>query len=269
MLWWGPDWASAQLTLVPDSRPQSVFAGSNRKISVVWRNTGDEVADVELRFRLYQGTAATAVLLNEAPLRRVKVLPGQTVSDSAVLDFPAVRAETRFMVQWLDGTNRLLGTTHVSVYPTNLLGELKLLAGDNTGLGLYDPHNQIKPVVRSLGLQFADLEGTGLENFSGKLAVLGPFMQSAAIPTGFANRVKNLASNNVAVVWLVPPPDKYDKPRPSFYAVSVPGCTNAIVVAQADTVASLADDPRAQLNLLHFCRLALRPEEPQLPFLTH
>src|SRR5437867_5868117 len=93
--------ARAQLELVPESAPQSVFADGARKITVVLRNSGEQPLDVDLRARLYQTSSATAALWAEEPVKKLRVWPGQTLIESASLTFPAVKAETRFLVQWL------------------------------------------------------------------------------------------------------------------------------------------------------------------------
>jgi hypothetical protein len=253
--------ADAQLQLVPDTASQCVFGGEARKINVVWRNVGDKAVDAEMRTRLYQTSSATTVLLGELPWKRLQVLAGQTVIESAVLNFPVVKAETRFLVQWLEGTNSIIGKTEVLVYPTNLLAELKLLAGENPP-GVFDPNNQLKPLLKRLAVDFMDLENNGIENFSGKLAVIGPFSSKSQLRDGLANQIAALAKKGKAIVWILPPPDPRDELQPSFYAV--PEGSGCVVVAQANMVSGLAENPRAQLNLLHFARLALCSEPPHL-----
>jgi hypothetical protein len=85
------------------------------------------------------------------------------------MDFPAVNAETRFLVQWLENTNRVIGKTEVLVYPTNLLKELKALMGENV-LGVLDPSNEFKPLLKQNGVEIADLGETALENAADILA---------------------------------------------------------------------------------------------------
>src|SRR5579862_7212568 len=124
--WPGVAWA--QLQLLPDRELQQVFAGRAREIAVVWHNAGRQPAKAEIHTRVFQTTSATAVQLGEYLWKNLQVLPGQTVLESAQLDFPDVKAETRFLVQWLENTNRVIGVTEVRVYPTNLLKELRPLA---------------------------------------------------------------------------------------------------------------------------------------------
>ena len=254
----------AQVQLVADKEPQRVFAGEARQIAVVWHNDGDKVFAGEIRARILQTSSATAVQVGEVLWETLRVLPQQTVLESAQLDFPAVKAETRFLVQWLENTN-IIGKTEVWVYPTNLLVELKPMAGDEP-LGIFDPQNQLKPLLKDLKIDFVNLENSGLENFSGKLAIIGPFQSKTKMREGLASQVRAIAKKGVAIVWIQPPPEKREKLAPSFY--SVPEGTNAVVVVQPELVANLVDSPQAQLNLIYFCKLALQPLPPALPDLS-
>jgi hypothetical protein len=257
--------ASAQLHLLPDAQPQCVFAGDARKINVVWHNAGDRTVDETIHLRMIQTTSATAVLLAEADWKELETLPHQTILESAQLDFPAVKAETKFLIQWLADTNQILGTTEVLVYPTNLLAELKPLV-KGTRIGVYDPQDELKPLLKNLPVDFDDLEKSGLTNFSGKLAVLGPFASRTQMPDGFAKEVKALAKKNVAVVWFQAASGPNEKPTPSFYSVTEN--TNSIIVVQPALVSDLSENPQAQRNLIYFCRLALEPQPLALPELT-
>ena len=131
--------AQAALQVVPGENPPGVVGGAASNIRVVFSNPDHEIFDAEIRARFFQTSSATVVPVGEAAWKRLQVLPGQTVIESARLDFPAVKAETKFLVQWLENTNHIIGRTEVLVYPTNLLAELKPLAGDEPlGVGSHD-----------------------------------------------------------------------------------------------------------------------------------
>jgi hypothetical protein len=222
---------------------------------------------LDARIRLLQTGTATAVHVADLPWKRIQVLPGQTVVESAAVTFPAVRAETRFLIQWVEGASNVLGRTEVLVYPTNLLQELKTVAGEGeNALGLFDPENQLKPLLKGLAIEFSDLEKGGLETFRGKLAIIGPFAAKARMREGLPEQIEKLARKGVAIVWLQPPADRHAKLQPSFYTVSVG--TGAVVVAQAELVTNLSANPQSQLNLIHCARLALHPKPPLLPHLN-
>src|ERR1700722_20003471 len=105
--------AKAQLQIASDKDLQSVFVGDARKITVVWHNAGDKIAEAEIRSRIIQTSSATAVQLGETPWKKLQILPQQTVIESVLLNFPAVKAETKFLVQWLADTNHMIGATDV------------------------------------------------------------------------------------------------------------------------------------------------------------
>jgi hypothetical protein len=261
----GPLSSRAQLQLVPDKEPQRVFSGEGRKISVLLHNAGEVPFEADFHTRLYQASTATAVLLGDVPWKHLQVGPGQTVLDAANLRFPLVKAETRFLVQWTDGATHLLGTTEVLVNPPDLLKQLKPLLNGEV-LGLYDPMNQLGPLLKEVSVEFQVLEPTGLEDFSGKLAIIGPFASKARMRGDLPGKIKALAEKGVAVIWILPPPEKRQELQPSFFTVQE--AKGAVVVVQAALITSLAESPQAQLNLLKFARQALHPEPSRLPYLS-
>jgi hypothetical protein len=254
----------AQLAVESNAAPPCIFPGAGRSISVVFHNAANQNEEAEIHTRLYQTTSATAVLLGDKPWKKLEVLPGQTVLESTPLDFPAIKAETTFVVQWLEG-DRVLGRTEITAYPTNLLAELKPLAGED-GVGVYDPNDQLKPTLKNLKVHFENLEDSVLEDFSGRLAIIGPFKSKEQLHEGLASRIRALAKKGAAIVWLQPPPAKRDKLQPSFYSVAVN--QRMVVIAQANLVEDLSNSPKPQANLLFLCRLALHPESDHLPFLN-
>ncbi len=255
--------APGEVKLTSATEPVRVFSGGSGLCPTVWKNTGDTAITMDVRLRLFQTTSATAVELDEKPWKKLTVLSGQTVLESAALDFPAVKAETKFVIQWTESTNRVLGKTEVLAYPTNLLAELKTLAGEDQPVGVFDPGNALKPLLKLAKVGFNDLENSGVAVFTGKLAIIGPFETRNQMPADLAERIAKLAGKGVGVVWLQPPPALHAKLQPTFY--TVPVGVGAVVVVQSALVAGLANDPQAQLNLLHCCRLARHPESLTLP----
>jgi hypothetical protein len=251
-----PGAARAQLQLIPDKEPQRVFAGEVRKVALVWHNPGGEIATADVRARLYQASSATAAPLSEKAWKNIEILPGQTVLESASMDFPAVNAETLFLMQWLEGTNRVIGKSEVLVYPANLLSELKSLLGEGR-LGVLDPNNELKSLLKQNQVEFVDLGERALEDFRGKLAVIGPFQTQTQMREDLGLSIQKMARKGVAVVWLQPPPEAADPIKPSFYVV--PNAKGAIVIVQPDLVSRLSEKPQSQLNLLYLCKLALAP----------
>ena len=151
------------------------------------------------------------------------------------------------------------------VYPTNLLAGLKPLAGDEP-LGIFDPQNQLKPLLKGLQLNFSDLEVSGLASFSGRLAIIAPFPSKLKMPENLAHQIKSLANKGTAIVWTHAPDAGGEKLQPSFYPVPEQGI--AVMVVQPNLVADLQNRPQSQLNLVYFCRQALHPQPLTLPDLT-
>lgn len=250
----------AQLQVVPAGRPQAVFGGMNQNVTVQLRNVGGQAVESELRLVLLQTSAATAMRSSEVPWKRLLVLPGQTVVEAAAVTFPAVRAETRFLVLWVAGPSNIVGRTEVLVYPKNLLAQLKAFVGD-TPIGVFDPMNDLKPLLRAAAVEFQNLQEIGTDNFSGRLAVFGPFPGATLVGNELAGPIGRLARKGTGIVWLQPPPEPWSKLQPSFY--SVPFGLNAVIIVQPELVQNLVAEPHSQLNLIQLCGLALQPESLQ------
>jgi hypothetical protein len=255
----------AQLQVVPEHRPLAVFGGIDQNIAVQLRNIGGQAVESELRLVLLQTSTATAARSSEVPWKRLLVLPGQTVLEAAAVTFPAVRAETRFLVQWVAGPSNIVGRTEVLVYPTNLLAQLKAFAGD-TPIGVFDPMNELKPLLRAVAVEFQNLQDTGTDKFLGRLAIFGPFPSATLNGNEPVGPIERLARKGTGIVWLQPPPEPRSKLQPSFY--SVPFGSNAAIIVQPKVVQNLATEPQSQLNLIQLCGLALQPEAPQFPKLA-
>jgi len=253
--------AQAPLQIVTDDNPASVFGGATAQIRVTFANASGQDFDNLIRIRIFQAASATVVPVGDMTWKQLHVLSGQTVLESARLEFPAVKAKTKFLVRWLENTNRVIGTTEVEVYPTNLLAGQKPLLGEAT-MGVLDPNNELKPLLRQNGVKFVDLEQTALEDFSGSLAILGPFHSKSQLPENAASRCKMMATHGTAVLWLRPPDASRDRLLPSYLFVTA--STNSIVVADAKLVENLQENPESQLRLVELCRQALHLEPATL-----
>ena len=250
-----------QLKVVTKDQPACVFAEGERKLAVVFHNAGQDF-DTNVSLRLLQISSTTAVPVSVTAWKRLRVLSNQTVMESATVSFPMVRAASRFLIQWLVGTNHVLGTTEVFVFPTNLLAQLKTLAGDGP-VGLFDPANELKPLLRGLAIEFADIQEEGTDKYHGKLAIFGPFGSRTQMRASLKEDIRALARRGVAVVWLQPPPEKLTSLKPSFYTVSEGEGT--IILAAHELVAGLTERPEAQLNLSRLAEAALHPTALTLP----
>ena len=257
--------ARAQLELLSNAEPHAVFAGGARRVPVVLRNPDREAVEFAGVTRLFQTSSSTAAPLSETNWKTFRVLAGQTILESAELTFPAVKSETRFLIQWADASRKVIGSTEVMVYPTNLLSALKTLAGDQP-LGVFDPQDQLKPLLKTVGVEFEDLADRELDSFTGRLAIVGPFASAEEISGGLTKRIGKLADKGAAVVWIQPPPKRGARLKPDFY--SVPIGKGVVVIAQAQLCSGLTNSPVAQLNLIQLAQLAVHPEPPGLPSFT-
>jgi hypothetical protein len=254
--------AQAQLEVLSNAEPHAVFAGGVRRVPVVLRNPGRDPVEFAGVMRLLQTSSSTAAPLSETNWKTVRVLAGQTILESAELTFPAVKSETRFLIQWADASRKVIGSTEVLVYPTNLLSALKTLTADQP-LGVFDPQDQLKPLLKAVGVEFEDLADRELDSFTGRLAIIGSFASLEEISGGLTDRISKLADKGAAVVWIQPPPKKSARLKPDFY--SVPIGKGTVVIAQARLCSDLATSPVAQLNLLELAQWAIHPEPARLP----
>ena len=251
--------AMAQLQLVPDAQPPMVFGGGARTIELRWRNVGGEMTNAEIRARIFQASSATAVSLGEMPWKNLPVLPGQTVLESARLDFPTVNAPTKFVVQWTGGTNQVFGRTEVLVFPTNLLGELKPLL-DGEPLGLLDLGNELKPALKSSGVELVDFEESALEGSHCKLAVIFPQVKPGGSSSPEARDVSPMRG---AAIWVLPPPKPGEEPVPSFHFRR--SAKGTVVFVSPELLAHFSESPQAQFNFISLCKQALRPDSASNP----
>ena len=160
----------------------------------------------------------------------------------------------------------MIGVTEVLGYPPDLLKDLKPLAGEDP-LGVLDPLNQLKPLLKAAAVECQDLEDTGLENYHGKLAIIGPFQCRAQMREEPAEPHQGPGTERGRRGLDSAAAEKSAR-NSSLPSTLVPEGKGAVVVVQADQVANLAENPQAQLNLIQLARLALHPEPPQLPHLT-
>ena len=203
-----PGISLGQIKVLPGQTPPKVFAGQARRIEILFENPTEATVANLLRIRLYQASSATQMPVSPPKLwKNLTLLPHQTVVESLLFDYPAVRTETRFLVHWLADQDKLIGQTEVLVYPEDFLHALADFSGPKP-IGVLDPDNQFKPLLRKCKVNFQDLEAdAGFARFEGKLAILGPFLTSEKVPDYLAKRVLTRAREHQATVcvWLAGP----------------------------------------------------------------
>lgn len=256
-----PSLVLAQIELVPDESTQAFFAGRTAQVQVVFRNATDNTFEADLATRLVQLSSATKTPMDEArPWKKLRVLAGQTVVEWVNIELPAVRAETRFQVEWSDGKRKPGWTREIVAYPDDLLKQLVTLGPDKP-IGVIDPDGSLRAELERQGVEFENLEhGTALEKFDGALILAGPFSSKKQYPRHLSDRLKDRASQGLRIVWI----QSHDS-RPVLSAYPVRVGDGLIVVACGSTLASLAESPTAQLNLVRFAEIALNPNSLVVP----
>ncbi len=263
-----PDSGTAESLASPwrllPGKPQMVFGGGEDRVSMVWSNASQRTISGDLRARIWQTSSATGLLWAERDWTRLAILPRQAALESAGLPFPSVASETRFLVQWVLGAE-IVGSSEIRVFPTNLLTELKTLAGGNA-VGILDPEGILGPLLAKASIARRPLADSELDAYDGRVAILGFFNREPDWDNGLPERVARLAKKGAAVVWICPRSGRGSGLRPNFYSVAVG--RGAVVVAEPELVSPLAQSPAAQLNLVHLVEIACRAELPTLPGFT-
>lgn len=249
--------AQADIELVSNPASQAVFGGSPASLLLTLRNIATNTISGTLRAKVFQVSSATAAAFQELAASRIRLLPGQTIIETVSAEFPTVLTETSFLLQWWIGTNTMIGTSQVSVYPTNLLAALEKLVPAGQ-LGLFDSEELQGQFIRPTEIGARELAVANLETFPGHLLIVLGHNGSP----DFSNAIKALAKRGVAVLWI-----SQSRRRgnlvPSFYVKNdLPG---AIVVVQPEMVENLARSPRSQWNFIQLARMALHPEPFDLP----
>ncbi len=251
--------APAEVEVISDQTPPAVFAGSKQGVSVQLRNLAAQPVEIDLRYRLYQASAATLAPFGEVKAWNTLPLGAkQTAVELFEVELPPVRGEVAFHIVWFEGDKKL-GTTRLEAFPDDLLTPLATLAGD-VPLGLFDPEEQLRPAFKSISAsELKELED--LITSESKLVIIAP-MSPHSRPPALTAAVKKKAASGGAVVWIQPV-SRGPEPVSSAYVVRE-GLGN-IVVAQASLVANFAQSPRAQLSLVRLAELATARKKLELP----
>ena len=241
LLWAVP--VHAQLALVKQESTPQVFAGVQTNVRLLLQNPTDRLVEQNVRFRLFQLSSATRLPLGEPqPWKKLRVLPGQTIVEPFPFTAPEIRAPTAFEVEL-----NAVGRFTVLAYPPDLLKRLTTLAGDQP-LGVFDPDNHLRFLLKKLHIEFADFE-TQLATC--KLGILWP--TDRKLPESVTTRVQK----GMAAVWV-----RNQKAAAGYVTHQGAG---TLVVMRADSVQHLESAPESQLNLLRFAELAVNPDERNEP----
>jgi hypothetical protein len=254
----------AEVEVLPEDEPQLCFSGQ-QKLKVTFRNTAEKPFEAPVRMRLFQASSATVVPVRDMEdWKPLHLLPRQTILEEVSVEFPEVRQATIFRIEWQNAGGSKLGRTTVRVFPPTLLEQITTIA-EKTPIGVFEPDNLLKPLLKKTNVEFQDLEnGGGFDDFHGNLVIIGPFASKESLPENFRDRVLNAARKfrNCGFVFVLPKDVNSDPLLPIFIANEG---ESALVVVRADAVHNLAESPRSQLTLIRAAQIARTPESLRFP----
>jgi hypothetical protein len=255
----------AQLETLAPAEPVLVFGGKEQSVQIIFKNPTEKMLASVLRTRLFQASSATLMPIGEWKVwKTLETLPGQTLIENFAANFPAVREMTEFRLRVSEGEKQI-ADLEIRVVPADLLKQLSALAG-KTPIDVFDPDNQLKPLLKKQNVEFQDLENDAVfDGFHGVLAVIGPFLSTNSLPLDLRDRViKKLKETKkpIGMVWLQPLGSASEQ---LFSAYFVQQGESNVFVVPGKAVRNLVESPQSQLNLIRAATLALQPDLFQLP----
>lgn len=246
----------ARLELVQSASNAFVICGKGRQIEVTFHNPDGDV-ETTVQTRIYQATSATLAPIGETKVwKKLRVLAGEKVIETATFDFPEVRTVTEFEIRWLDQNNEL-GRTIVQVCPTNLLGQISVTTS-NKPIAVLDPQNELKPLLKNSNVKFRDLElNNNFGETTGELAIVFTKDMADDLARDIAK-----ATKPTTIIWIQHLSMRIPS-LPNMYFVQK-GLAR-VAVADATLFADLGHSAVAQINLLRCIRAAQHPETLKLP----
>jgi hypothetical protein len=249
--------ACAELKVVPlRSKMPLLFGGGTRSVEMAFENPTEKPIEVVVRTRVFQVSENVTVPVGTVrEWKKLQVAGRQTVIESTPVELPEVKTESRFLLQWMDQDAKPLASIHMFVYPTNVLLELGSFC-QKKPLGIFDPADDLKPVLKALRLEFEDLEDRGLAYYDGPLAILGPFLERTQMPETLPKTIQDKVEKGTTIVWIQPATIRGWEPRTRF----VHRGTGVAAITEASNASGFSRSAEAQLNLLRLVRLAMKPE---------
>ena len=245
---------AAEVRMLP-AAPTAVFGTGRVGLNVAFENLTEGAQELDVRTQILQASSSTVAPWSPpVSWKRLSLLPHQTVADQATVEFPTVRAETRFLVRFTR-EDTPLGTAEVWVYPTNLLATLTTLL-DGEPLLLVHAPAVLHDALVAAKVDCVATADAPLSRHS-KIALVGLPSETAKDTAG-AELVWKLASSKTGVIWLKPVSASEAAVQPSYQAFKV--SSTVVVVAHSHSLTNLAADPWAQLRLVRMARLAAGQE---------
>jgi len=233
-----------------------LFGGGTRSLEIAFENTTAKPIETDVRTRLFQVAQGTTIPLGDIRAwKKLQVGGRQTVIEPTPVELPDVRSESRFLLQWIDAEAKVLGSIQMFAYPTNVLRELGTFC-EKKPLGVLDPADDLKPVLKALRIEFEDLEARGLAYYDGPLAILGPFRERTQMPETLPKTIQDKVEKGTTIVWIQPQTVRGLEPTTRF----INRGAAVVAITDAPHASGFAQSAEAQLNLLQLVRLAMKPE---------
>jgi len=246
--------ARAALEIIAPDEPQIIFSGTPAAAFLKIRNPAAERAESEYSLRLVQLSSSTAMPVGEIqPWKKIEVLGGQTVLETAPVTLPEVRAMTAFRLE-ISSLGHVVARIPLLGYPPDTLSRMKDYTGE-MGIGLQDPDGKLKPALAKAGITISDLELSDLgAGFQGRLAIVGPYAARKATDSEWKDLATKLAGRGVGVVVLLPL--SITVPLPEMLR------DGQVVIVRGVKWGDLETSAAAQLLLLQAVELALPKPSP-------
>lgn len=255
LLWSVSCQAQSYVQVLPGAEPVCVFAGENVTVPLKLRNSGTNSEAVDLHVKISQVATGIVMPIGTRSVKAITILAGQTLLENAPLELPDVKAETTFVLQWLRGTNVVIGLTKVAVSPRGALAELGRLSAGKP-IALLDPDNLVREVLKAAGLETVDLDPEQSSSVGASLAIICSGNSKPASARNLARCAQSLAKDEVGVIWICPPGSNSQALAPSIEVKRGSG-ESALVLADRALLADFSQSPCAQKRLLQLARIAL------------
>jgi hypothetical protein len=239
--------------------PVVAFSGES-VLDVVVSNSASKSFAGNIQVRLYECSSATIMPVGPAKAwKKIEAPSGKRTIETVAVDYPSVSSETIFQLRFFDETRNVVGKMTVRILPTDLLKQLSTLSGTNQ-LGIYDPENQLKPVLSRLQVAFEDLEDDGrFDGFHGNVLLAGPFSASAKITESLQRRISAKAKASCSVIWMLPP-----HVQGPFASVFMRKKSGSEAILRDAAFKDLAHSASAQFDLLRSVQFSLYPDKSPL-----
>lgn len=247
--------AQPSIQVLPADTPLCFFAGETVPVSLKLRNNGTNSETLDLGVKISQAASRVVMPIGTHSVKALTLLPGQTVLETAAVTLPEVRAETTFVLQWLRGTNVVIGVTKLTASPRGALAELEQL-GAGKPIALIDPDNFVREVLGVAGVETVDLDPEQPTGLGSRLAIFCPGNSNPEFSKNLAHGAQSLVNDGVGVVWICPPGVNRQALAPSIEVTRGRG-EHVLILAERGLLWDLAASPCAQKRLVQMARIAL------------